>query len=249
MTDAGPGEQTIDPTSFDDVFSNPRVADGMKGISPTSHEAAAALWRVPFASGHLSPRIRELVLFAMHASATALNADAIKRQVTRIQAAGGALSDIVDVLITIVSLANHALYDAVPVLDEEWAAAGNEDSNDLSADLAFETAKRRFIEIRGFWNSANDPIARYMPDYFSALTGVSTESWQRGSLTVKERELVCIGIDCTVTHSYPPGLRRHIRAAIREGATREQIFEVFQLAALMGLEGYILSAEALFGNM
>ena len=111
---------------------------------------------------------------------------------------------------------------------------------------AFEAAKQRFIEIRGFWNDDRDAVARQMPDYFASLTDLSTESWARGPLTRKEREFICIAIDCTVTHTYGPGLRIHIRNAIREGASRAEILAIFQLAALMGLEGYVIAAEAMF---
>jgi alkylhydroperoxidase/carboxymuconolactone decarboxylase family protein YurZ len=77
---------------------------------------------------------------------------------------------------------------------------------------------------------------------------MSTESWKSGALTAKEREFVCIGINCTVTHIYEPGLRRHIRKALGYGATREEICEIFQLAAVLGLEGYVIGAAALFGT-
>jgi alkylhydroperoxidase/carboxymuconolactone decarboxylase family protein YurZ len=87
-----------------------------------------------------------------------------------------------------------------------------------------------------------------MPDYYRALSKMSTESWKSGALTAKDREFVCIGIDCTVTHIYEPGLRRHIREALRYGATREEICEIFQLAAVLGLEGYLIGAAALFGT-
>jgi alkylhydroperoxidase/carboxymuconolactone decarboxylase family protein YurZ len=107
--------------------------------------------------------------------------------------------------------------------------------------------KEEFIRVRGFWNEQRDVIVRMMPDYFAALAQLSAEPWTNGSLTAKERELVCIGIDCTVSHMYEPGLVIHIRGAIKQGATRAEILEVFHLAAVGGLSGYILGAEALYG--
>jgi alkylhydroperoxidase/carboxymuconolactone decarboxylase family protein YurZ len=248
MTSKRSQDANLDLTSFDALFSAPPVAKSIRAVSPTSYNAAAEFWRVPLASKHLTPRMKELILLAMHASASALNVAAIRRQVERILAAGGTHEDIVDVLISIVGLANHALYASVPVLEEEWAAAGKEDTRVPEDDPALEAAKQRFIAIRGFWNSDRDSVARQMPGYFAALTDISTESWHRGSLTRKEREFICIGIDCTVTHTYPPGLRLHIKNAIREGATKAEILEIFQLAALMGLEGYVLAADAMFGQ-
>jgi alkylhydroperoxidase/carboxymuconolactone decarboxylase family protein YurZ len=240
--------QVDDLASFEWLFGSKSIADAARKVSPTSYSAAAEFWRVPLAAPHLSPRMKELILFAMHASATALNNDAIKRQVKRVFAAGGTAEDIVDVLISITALANHSLYSSVPILEEEWAASGRGAGHVPSSSASFEAAKQRFEEIRGFWNSDRDAIARQMPDYFTALTELSIESWCRGPLTRKEREFICIAIDCTVTHSYAPGLRIHIRNAIKEGATCEEILEIFQLAALMGLEGFVLTANAMFGE-
>lgn len=236
-----------DPASFDGLFSSKAVIDGLKEVSSTSYDACAQFWRAPMAGKHLTPRMKELVYFAMHASASALNADAVRRQQERVLAAGGTKEDIIDVLVTIVALANHSLYASVPVLEQEWAAAGKVDEPAGEESPALAAAKQRFIEIRGFWNPDRDPLARQMPEYFAALTDVSTESWSRGPLTRKEREFICIGIDCTVVHTYEPGLRLHIRNAIKEGATKGEMLEIFQLAALMGLEGYVLTGEALFG--
>ena len=51
-----------------------------------------------------------------------------------------------------------------------------------------------------------------------------------------------------MTHMFEPGLAIHIRQALQNGASREEILEVFQLAAATGLEGYILGADTLFGR-
>lgn len=246
MTSDKASPEPADFGSLDEVFRSQAVAEKFRTLSPTFHRAASDLWRAPFAGGHLTPRMRELVLFAMHVSATALNVGAVERQTKRIGAAGGTLEDIFDVLVTIASLASHALYSSLPILEEEWLAAGNAPPSPSMSDSQFETIKQRFIEIRGFWNKDREPLARNLPDYFAALTSISTISWQEGALTVKEREFICIGIDSTVTHSYPPGLRSHIRNAIKHGATREEIMDVFQLAGLMGLEGLVMTAEAVW---
>jgi len=235
----------VDLTSFDQIFSSPSVAEMMKSISPTSHAAASEFWRAPMAGKHLTARQKELIYFAMNVSASTLHVEAIERHVKRILAAGGTREDIVDVLISTVAVANHALYSSVPVLEEEWKASGKEDVVYPDTTPELEAAKQRFIEIRGFWNTDREPVAKQIPEYYAALTAIGTESWSRGSLSRKEREFLCIGIDCTVRHSYEPGLRIHIRNAIREGATKGEILEIFQLAALMGLEGYVLTAEAL----
>jgi len=239
---------TFDLASLDGLFSRPEIAEAMKRVSPTGYASAARFWQTPLEGPHLSARMKELVYFTMHVAATSLNGEAIKRQVQRILAAGGSHADIVDVVVTIASLANHALYSCVPVLEEELAAAGQTTATEAEFTPELAAAKRHFVDVRGFWNEHRDPVARMMPDYTAALIGVATESWENGSLTRRERELVCIAVDCNVTHSFPAGLRTHIRNALDAGATKGEIIEVFQMAALMGLEGFVLTGEAMFGE-
>lgn len=241
-------KEPFDAGDFDALFSTPQVAERMAAVLPDCHRAAAAFWSVPLTAPHLTPRMKELILFAMHASAASLNEASTRRQIERALAAGANHADLVDVLISIVGLANHALYSSVPVLQEELRAAGIAPMATGADTSAFAAAKERFIHIRQFWNPDRDPLAERMPEYFGALTDLSVAAWEDGPLTRKEREFICIGIDCTVSHSYAPGLRIHIRNAIAEGANEGEILEIFQLAATMGLDAYVLSAEALFGN-
>ena len=47
-------------------------------------------------------------------------------------------------------------------------------------------------------------------------------------LSPKLTELLSIAFDASVTHMYAPGTRRHIKAALKQGATIEEIMEVLQ---------------------
>ncbi len=232
--------------SLDALFGNATIAKQVQEVSPSSYQTVSDFWRAPLAAPNLTPRMKELILLAMHASAAALNASQVRRHVPRALAAGASKEDIIDVLVTVIGLANHPLYASVPILEEEMKAMG------MAGDVAsawtpkLEAAKQKFIEIRGFWNPDRDPVARLVPEYFAALTDLSTESWKNGTLSRKEREFICIGIDCSVAHTYEPGLRIHIRNALKAGAAQSEILEIFTLAALMGVETYVMGAEAIF---
>jgi alkylhydroperoxidase/carboxymuconolactone decarboxylase family protein YurZ len=236
-----------DLASLETVVSAVADVTALRAASPSSFAAASEFWREPMEGKHLTPRMKELILLAMHATATALDVYAVKRHIERARAVGATDQDVLDVLITIVGVANHALYFSVPILEEELHAAGIVDEPASENESDYEAVKAEFVAARGFWNPDRDQFARLMPAYFRALNGVATDSWKNGPLSAKEREFVCIGIDCTVTHNFESGLRRHIRNALGHGATRGEILEIFQLAALIGLEGYILGAAALFG--
>jgi alkylhydroperoxidase/carboxymuconolactone decarboxylase family protein YurZ len=235
-----------DLTQFDQVFSDPSVAKSLRRVSPTSLAAASEFWRTMLAAPQLSIRMKELILIALHASVSAIDSEAIRRHIDRARTAGASEEDVLDVLISIVGVANHALYFAVPILMSELKAAGRDDGELPEASPDAEAAKNDYINTRGFWNERQDVIMRLVPTYFTALCELSTEPWKNGTLSPKERELVYIAIDCSPTHMFGPGLAMHIRHALQHGATRDEILEVFQLAALTGLEGYILGADALF---
>lgn len=230
------------------VFSTSEVARRLEQAEPASYAAAARFWGLAHTTPALTPRMKELVLVALHGTVTALDSEGVRRHVRRALAAGATEQDVLDVLITITSAANHALYFAVPVLMRELKAAGHPEAEPPPPTAEALAIKEEFVRTRGFWNEQRDVIVRMMPEYFAGLSEISTVSWKNGPLTVKERELMCIAIDCSVTHQFEAGLAIHIRNALRAGASREEILEVFQLASVTGLEGYFLAAEALYSR-
>lgn len=68
-------------------------------------------------------------------------------------------------------------------------------------------------------------------------------------MTPKLIELLSIiAFDASYTHMYAPGTRRHIKAALKLGATMEEIMEVLKLCVVQGVQACnlcvpILAAE------
>jgi alkylhydroperoxidase/carboxymuconolactone decarboxylase family protein YurZ len=227
-------------------FEVPDVRERVGEAGERLFDAVDEFWSTVYSAPYLSPRMKELVMLAFHASSSALNADALRRHVVRALYAGATKIDVLDVLVTILPLANHPLYVGIPVLMDELDKAGLEEATvmpPMREDIL--AIKRDFVESRGYWTPMRDKIGQLLPDYFGAFINACLEPWRSGSLTAAERELIYIAIDTSITHSYESGLRMHIRNALRYGATKEQILEVFQLAALLGTEGYILGLNGL----
>ena len=65
-------------------------------------------------------------------------------------------------------------------------------------------------------------------------------------------ELLSIAFDASFTHMYAPGTRRHIKAALKLGATMEEIMEVLKLCVVQGVQACNLAipilAEELANN-
>lgn len=66
-----------------------------------------------------------------------------------------------------------------------------------------------------------------------------------GVLEPKLVELMAVAVDASCTHLYTPGIRRHVRGALAQGATIEEIMEVLKLCGALGVEACDLGAPIL----
>ena len=70
-------------------------------------------------------------------------------------------------------------------------------------------------------------------EFFAAYVRFGGTPWR--ALPAKEKELVHIAVDSASTHLFVPGIRQHIRNVLKQGATREEIMEVLELTATLGI--------------
>ena len=95
--------------------------------------------------------------------------------------------------------------------------------------------KEQFIEERNYWSDLYDDLLRLDAGFLDKYRGLSGHPWREGVLDPKVKELVYIAIDCNTTHLYNKGTRVHINNAFDQGATVEEILEVFELASVLGV--------------
>ncbi|NUO84844.1 MAG: carboxymuconolactone decarboxylase family protein [Cupriavidus sp.] len=88
---------------------------------------------------------------------------------------------------------------------------------------------------RGEWNVLWDQMRELDPEFMEAYLAFRCVPHRKGPLPPKVKELIMVAINAATTHLYAPGARRHMRNAIRHGATREEILEVLQLTTVMGI--------------
>jgi alkylhydroperoxidase/carboxymuconolactone decarboxylase family protein YurZ len=106
--------------------------------------------------------------------------------------------------------------------------------------------KQEFIDARGYWNPVWDQLINVAPEFFQAYSDLSSAPWKHGTIPPKYKELIYIALDASPTHLYEPGLRIHIRNALRLGATRHEIAEVLQLCATVGIHACTVGIPILF---
>jgi alkylhydroperoxidase/carboxymuconolactone decarboxylase family protein YurZ len=72
-----------------------------------------------------------------------------------------------------------------------------------------------------------------------------TELYGRSIFPPKELELLIMAFDASFTNMYGPDTRRHIKNALRAGATVEEIVEVLKLGVVLGVQACNLGVTIL----
>ena len=88
-------------------------------------------------------------------------------------------------------------------------------------------------------------VRKWDPAKAEAYLKVNTNPWTNGVLDIKTIELMCVGLNAACTNLQPEPTRRHIRAALQAGATRNEILLVIEGAAFMAIHTCSLGAPML----
>jgi alkylhydroperoxidase/carboxymuconolactone decarboxylase family protein YurZ len=101
------------------------------------------------------------------------------------------------------------------------------------------------LKANGGWNKAWDEFQAFDPVWTEKFLDMGTLPMRSGVLDPKTIELIAIAVDASCTHLYAPGVRRHIRAALDLGVTKEEIMAVLQLVSVLGIHSCALGAPIL----
>ena len=91
------------------------------------------------------------------------------------------------------------------------------------------------------WEQYYDLDPAWTDEFMATGIGI----YASGVLSPKEVELLNIAFDASYTHMYAPGTRRHIKGALKAGATMEEIMEVLKLCVVQGVQACYLGVSIL----
>ncbi|HKE40942.1 MAG TPA: carboxymuconolactone decarboxylase family protein [Casimicrobiaceae bacterium] len=131
------------------------------------------------------------------------------------------------------------------MLSEKSVKSGNGSSNAAKASRARVHKMPARKQATGNWNPDWEPFAKLDPAWTEKVIAMAIAPAVTGALDAKTLELVGIALDVSCTNMYAPGVRRHIRRALKAGATKEEITAVLQLASLQGLHSMCLGGPIL----
>ncbi len=196
----------------------------------------------PWTGGVLPRKTVELISVALNAACTNLNPDGTRRHIRAALAAGATRDEILMLLKMGSVLSIHSCSLGAPILLEEAKAAGVQPAPRKIKAATPACDKMREI---GQWNQAWDPFYELDPVWTDQFIATALGIYASQVLTPKEVELLSIAFDASCTHMYAPGTHRHIRAALKLGATMEEIMEVLKLCVVQGVQACNLGVPIL----
>ena len=115
----------------------------------------------------------------------------------------------------------------------------------MSLSAEQEKLKQSLIDTGEEWNSSFENILKLDPDYFKAYIGLRKVPRDKKALPIKTQELCLLAMDAACTHLYEPGIRVHTAAALKAGATKEEIMETLELSSVLGVHAVTLGVPTL----
>lgn len=207
--------------------------------------AWAALCRTmttdPWVHGVLPRKFIELVGVGLNAACTNLNPDGTRRHIRAALATGATRDEILMVLKMASVMSIHSCSLGAPILLEEAKAAGAKPAQKAVGP----TPACDRMRAAGQWNTAWDPFFELDPAWTDEFMATGVGLYASKIFTAKEVELLSIAFDASYTHMYAPGTRRHIKGALKAGATVEEIMEVLKLCVVQGVQACNLGVPIL----
>ncbi|MBS1989927.1 MAG: carboxymuconolactone decarboxylase family protein [Cyanobacteria bacterium SZAS LIN-2] len=194
----------------------------------------------PWKNGILSVKTIELICVGLNAACTNMQEASTRRHIRAALHAGATKEEILMVLKMGSVMSIHSMSLGAPMLLEEAKDARLTPSPKSASTPACD--KMRQI---GQWNSAWDPFFNLDPLWTDQFMQSGIGIYSAGLMTPKLIELLSIAFDASITHMYAPGTRRHIRAALKAGATIEEVMEVLKVCVSFGMEACSLGAQIL----
>ena len=214
-------------------------------LDPAFLHAYTTFSGLPFRDGGvLDAKVKEFIFIAIDSAATHLYTPGIRQHVRAALDVGATPAEIMEVLELTATLGIHACNVGVPLLLEVLREEGLLDQAP-PLDERRQQLKQDFQTNRGYWNEIFDGILQLDPDLLEAYTQFSSVPWESGTLDPKVKEMIYIAFDASATHLFAPGLKLHLRNAIRYGATVPELMELLAIVSVIGIHAVTTAAPIL----
>ncbi len=199
---------------------------------------------IPFKHNYLEDKVKEFIYLAMNASSTHMFAPGVSLHLKLALDFGATGDELMEVLQLASNVGIHGANVGARILSEVLAEEG------IAADIDQDDQRRArlksaFMAFQGHWDLSWETLAALDPDFFEHYVRFAEVPWKKGPLVPKVKELVLCAIDAAATHLYEPGIKTHMRSAIRYGATQEEIMEMLEIVSVIGIHGALIGGPML----
>lgn len=184
----------------------------------------------------LDPFSHALIDLGVKAAVTSLDIASLDDAIATALDAGATRQQVQEIIALVSGLGVHSLMTSARRLLEKTAATDDSLRGPLSAEQ--QALWTRYIGDDSYWISFEeevpgflDALLRLSPDLFRSFHDYCAIPWKSGTVPARIKELAAMAADATQTHRFLPGMRLHLRNALKLGAGRKAVVETLDIAA------------------
>lgn len=206
-------------------------------INPSYVAAYLELSAYTAERGSLSPKTRELIYVATNCSPTHFFERGVRQHARFARQFGASLEELIAVAMIVSTVGIQTYFLGAVALEE--LVPGALSSSDLKNYA--ETVHQKHLQLLGAALPEVDAAISVDPSFYEvwldfAAAAVGTD----GPLSRKDSHLIALAAYAMCTQLSGPGVRQHMRAALDNGATPNEIMDVCKLITSMGVHAVVL---------
>lgn len=176
----------------------------------------------------------QLVAFAVRISVTTLDAAGAAVHAQAALRAGATPIQLREVVFLVSGLGVHSLFEGLRLTQPTPERSDGVTERDAHREALWET----WVGTDRYWQGFEREVPGFLPglleaspDGFDAFFRYCAVPWKSGHLPALAKELIAMACDATPTHRYLPGMRLHLRNALKLGAGQAMLLGALELAA------------------
>jgi alkylhydroperoxidase/carboxymuconolactone decarboxylase family protein YurZ len=187
----------------------------------------------------LDVQTSELIAFAVRVSVTTLDSVSAQTHAQCALDAGATMEQLHELVLLVSGLGVHTLFEGTRLVNRLAVPVAS--AQGVSTPPLDEERQRLWDAWIGqdrYWQGFEREVPNFLiellqasPQGFDAFFRYCAVPWTMGKLPPLTKELVSMAVDATPTHRFLPGMRLHLRNAVKLGAGREAVLKVLEIAA------------------
>ncbi|WP_440534547.1 carboxymuconolactone decarboxylase family protein [Variovorax sp. YR566] len=206
-------------------------------ISPSYVAAYLELSAYTAERGGLSPKTRELIYVATNCSPTHFFERGVRQHARFARTFGASLEELIAVAMIVSTVGIQTYLLGAAALEELVPGALSASDHKAYA----RTVHQKHLQLLGTALPQVDAAIRVDPAFYEVwLDFAAAALGTQGPLSRKDSHLIALAAYAMCTQLSGPGVRQHMRAALDNGASPDEIMDVCKLITSMGVHAVVL---------